>query len=83
MFENSRPANLLLFAKCFMQLNTDRRYVAEPAICATTLQKYVFDKWINVLPKLRKAKRLNEMASSYRRSTLLNQTLFAWRHKTE
>ena len=53
MFETSRPQNLLLFSKVFLALNTDRKYVTQPAICSTTLQKYVLDKWVNLMPKLR------------------------------
>jgi hypothetical protein len=83
MFESSRPENLLLFSKVFLALNTDRKYVDKPAICSTTLMKYVVDKWVNVLPKLRRQNALNKRATAYYSSKVLGRCLTLWRERLE
>jgi hypothetical protein len=79
MFEQGRPENLLQFSKVFLHMNTDRRIVKEPAICSTTLQKYVFDKWINVMSKLRKSKLNHRKAIMFYRTRVLHSRLHGWR----
>jgi len=79
MFELGRPENLLQFSKAFLHMNTDRRLVKEPAICSTTLQKYVFDKWTNVMSKLRKSKLNHRKAIMFYRTRVLHSRLHGWR----
>ncbi len=83
MFESSRPENLLLFSKVFLHLNTDRRYVNKPAICSTTLQKYVFDKWVNVMNKLRHKNALVRKSKAFYRANLLGKCLSHLRERVQ
>ena len=60
-FGKRRPENLLQFQKAFLNLNTGYNYrlkcQMKARVCSATLAKYVFEKWRNVMPKLRETRR--------------------------
>ena len=65
-FEKKRPENLLQFQKAFLQLNTGYNYrlkcQMQARVCSATLAKYVFEKWRNVMPKLRESRKQEQAA---------------------